>query len=405
MFYVILGIIAFPFLVFCSYIVLLQFTNISGVMRKQFDRDPGSMKNLTVPTVNYSIMIVTRGIKESLLIKLESIAKLHSHNQISNVVIGLDGASVADLASNYKSRLNKIESKLSIEYVESENHIGKNAVINKMLPYAKGAVLLFTDVDAIIGENSLSILNQWFADKNVGAVVGLRVIADHSDFGSAQSSYVDFDTKIKNWEMRFLGSVTSCDGKLYAIRSNLVDNIPLHVTDDTFIGLGAPVQHKRLVFDATLTAVIGRPAKTPMHEFDRRRRVTSRGLHSLFERKRLFMIPQYGWYSYCLFSNKVCRRFAPASLLFFLLASTFALGLRLGLLSTLIIILLFVLSFGFHSRETSPEGTSNKQNKGTIVTRLISAASYILLGMSAMTLGLIDFLRGKKFSKWEPKKS
>jgi len=422
MLYLILCLAATPLLVFCSYVALLRVASVCSSMSRLLRDDHGPIESITSSPINFSIMITARDINDNLIEKLESLVHELSSKQVENIIVGLDGARVSDTNANLKPRLDALLASFSILFYESPLHVGKNAVINQMLPLATGNVLIFTDVDAKINPKSFMIFNQWFSDPAVGAVVGLRVIVDDSEFGSAQSAYVDLDTKIKNWEMKCLGSVTSCDGKLYAIRSNLVETIPLHVTDDAYIGLGAPLNKKRLVFDDRLVAEIGRPAKSPVHEFERRRRVTTRGLHSLCERKKLFDLTRHGWYSYCLFSNKVCRRFAPISLALLLSISMFMFGYRAGVMTMGIIVVLIFGGFLYLNHITENADNIDSQinqrssigssklvswlflNRRTQSSKLIRAGSYFAIGMVAMSLGLIDFFRGKKVSKWEPRK-
>lgn len=410
---IVLCTVAMPFIIFCSYLMLLYLANRFNIRSRNhlskinFSADTSLMSS----QLTFSIMVVTRNLGPSLLKKLHSISELESQEQISDVVIGLDGANTSDLSESERSKLDELEKSLPIKYVESSDHIGKNAVINKIISHATGSVLLFTDVDAMIGDDSLAKLSNWFAKPGVGAVVGLRAIVDRSNFAEAQDFYVGFDAKIKNWEMGFLGSITSCDGKLYAIKANLMGQIPLHVTDDSFIGLGAPLKKERLVFDPSLVANIGKPVKSPIHEFERRRRITTRGLYSLRERKGLFRFSRYGWYSYCLFANKVCRRFAPLSFLFFLMVGSFSLGLSYGLTALVAIGLLVFVSFRYLQQSLDQSAILVKKSvdrvppPSSLHDRLLGAISYLMLGMVAMTLGLIDFLTGKKIDKWEPKKS
>ena len=314
---------------------------------------------------------------------------------VSERIVGLDG--VAAPAHELGSGERVADEPLApLLWVGTETRRGKNAVLGEIHALARADILLFSDVDAEVDAESLGTLLAAFADETVGAVTGRRHIVDGTRFGSAQAGYGDLDSLIRALEMRCLGSVTSCDGKLYAIRrSCLGGELPGDVTDDLYTGLGAVAAGRRLVSAPTALARIGRPARDTAHELERRRRVTTRGLSTLWHRRAVLDPRRHGRYALALFVNKVLRRVAaPCAVLaaLVLIAAALTLPAAGAARATLASLLPLLLA-------------------GALAVTLIAVArgrgaalAYLALGLLGMTLGVIDYLRGKRVTRWEPRK-
>ncbi|MBI5233081.1 MAG: glycosyltransferase, partial [Deltaproteobacteria bacterium] len=105
-----------------------------------------------------------------------------------------------------------------VRLVSSPLHEGKNSALNRAVAISAGEILVFTDADALLEKGALRRIVPHFADEDVGGVCGQRVIAEHEmRLEKAQSDYIRFDSSIKRLESK-TGSITSNDGKLYAIR-------------------------------------------------------------------------------------------------------------------------------------------------------------------------------------------
>ena len=328
---------------------------------------------------------------------LEHAARRHASSNSANdsviteLFIGFDGAlPEAPLACPFDDS--------SLRWIEMTPAQGKNVVLARIHAIAEADVLVFTDVDSRVDEHSLEALLGAFNNPEIGAVTGRRQIVDDSRFGSAQAGYSALDSGIRTLEMRCFGSVTSCDGKLYAVRRSCIGALPDSVTDDLFTGLGAVVHGKRLVFEPDAAALIGRPARDIGHELERRRRVTCRGLATLWHRRELLAPWRYGLFAVALFINKLLRRVAvPCALV----------ALMLGLLMLLL-----------WPETSNVFGLSIEMHWLILIAGLLfatgvavvvcggrwQALAYLVLGLLGMSLGVYDYLRGRRVSRWVPRK-
>lgn len=285
-----------------------------------------------------------------------------------------------------------------VYFLSSPYHEGKNSAINKAVDKASGEILVFSDVDAILEPKALLELVKYFGDPDVGGVCGQRVIAeDRKELKRAQSDYIRVDSTIKKLESS-VGSISSNDGKLYAIRRCLFKPIPSSVTDDLYACLSVVKQGYRFLFEPHARAFIAIPSRNPGHEIKRRRRIVSTSLRGIFLMRELLNPLKYGLFSISLIINKIVRRFLPVFLVSLFLSSL-ALCVHSPLIGLFLLLQLsfYILAFAHWALLRHLPGLR-------IVKRLSSLAFYFCLGNYGTLLGLIDFLRGKRIIKWEPSK-
>jgi cellulose synthase/poly-beta-1,6-N-acetylglucosamine synthase-like glycosyltransferase len=278
-----------------------------------------------------------------------------------------------------------------------EEHRGKAEALNRGAALCDGEIIVFSDVDALLEPETLEKLLGPFEDPAVGGVCGRRSLSrDRTDLTGAQSGYVSLGSRVKEWESR-TGSITSNDGKLYAIRRTLFQPVAEAVTDDLFIALSVISQGACFVFEPEARAAIPTPSRSPGHELRRRRRVVCRSLRGLFRMRHLMNPRRTGFFAVGLFVNKVLRRGLPFFLLG-LLASTIALARSYDLFRVLAILQLAMIAgaASYPLIRGLPLGP---------VVKIGSVLFYFCLGNLGTLLGDIDFLRGRRIVMWEPQKS
>lgn len=288
-----------------------------------------------------------------------------------------------------------------IRLVSYPQHRGKAAVINDIVPQCNGDLLLFSDVDATLAPDCLKMLVRHFADDDIGGVSGSRVIdeTEGSPLVEPQKNYIFADSVIKTLESR-KGSTTSNDGKLYLIRRSLFRPISPAATDDLFTCLNIVFQGKRFVFEPHAYAYIIKPSQNMRHEIDRRRRIVCRSLSGIWTMRAVLNPIKFKTYALGLFINKVLRRALPFLLVVLLVSSSLLVfqysffwllvGIQL-LFYLMAIVQIIAVRFRI---QLSP-----------VIARASALAFYFCLGNVGTFLGALDFVRGKRYEKWEPLKS
>ena len=113
---------------------------------------------------------------------------------------------------------------------------GKPTALTDAFKIAKGNILVLTDGDVYIKENSIDELIKHFSDSKVGAVSGHPVPVEEKTKMMGYWAYVLMDIahkirKERDRKNKFL----FCTGYLFAMRNNLVNEIPSSVLDDSYI--------------------------------------------------------------------------------------------------------------------------------------------------------------------------
>ena len=283
-------------------------------------------------------------------------------------------------------------------YGSSETRAGKNRALNEAVAMATGEVLVFSDLDAVLDEDALKRLLSALADPSVGGVCGQRRVADRpEDFKSSQATYVRFDSLIKILESR-TGSISSNDGKLYAIRRSLFRTIPDGVTDDLYTCLSVVGQGARYIFERAAVATVRTPSREPAHEIQRRRRIVCRSLTGLFLNRAVFNPIRFGLHAVRVAVNKGVRRLLPVCLLLLLVGSAV-----LSVHSVCATVLLWA-QIAFYAFALAGWVLYRLTWTCGAATQFFAVAFYFCVGNVGTLLGVIDFLCGKRYVTWEPVK-
>jgi len=114
---------------------------------------------------------------------------------------------------------------------------GKSAALNFVVSKAKGNILVLTDGDVYIGENSLTSLLRPFKDKKIGAVAGNPISINSKKTMLGFWAYLL--TKIadkRRLRANILKKRFFCSGYLFAIRKKLFPKLPENLlSEDGFI--------------------------------------------------------------------------------------------------------------------------------------------------------------------------
>jgi len=283
-----------------------------------------------------------------------------------------------------------------VKLLVAREHKGKTAGINQAIKSCAGEIVLFSDADALLKEDAVRRLVHHFRETRIGGVCGQRVLSkDDAEHKDAQSRFIRFDSWIKQLESR-VGSISSNDGKIYAIRRALFRPIAEAVTDDLYACLTIVGQHYRFVFEPSAVAWIKVPSRNRSHELSRRRRIVCRGLRGIYLMRNLLNPTRYGFYSVSIFCNKVLRRVLPFFIIL-LVASSAWLSFEYPTAR-----LLLAMQAGFFLLAVSYPLLRLANLRG--VERLSSIAFYFCVGNIGSFLGVIDFLRGRRVVQWNPVK-
>ena len=179
-----------------------------------------------------------------------------------------------------------------VSVVAFESRRGKPAVLNDLVPKARGEIVVLADARQRFDAAALRALVGPFADPRVGAVSGELVLTlpdNGTVVGEGVGFYWRYEKFIRRHESR-AESTPGATGAIYAIRRELFEPIPEDtILDDVLIPLRIARRGYRVLLEPNARAY-DRVAATSEEEFTRKVR-TMAGKFQLFVRNRWLLNP------------------------------------------------------------------------------------------------------------------
>lgn len=264
---------------------------------------------------------------------------------------------------------------------------GKTACLNRIIPEARGDIIVFTDANSMFPPDLLRKLSANFADDAIGLVTGWTKYRKPGGTEETVGLYGRLEMITKQAESR-ISSCVGADGAVFAMRKNLY--LPLKESDinDFVIPLQVIAQGKRVVLNPAVYC-IEQPGDNEAKEYRRQVRITTRTLGAI-GRNRQFLNPlRYGSFSFFLLSHKVIR---------FLVPFTFA-----GLLITAVLLSSTSLLYaGFATAQLIFIGIGTAGLSKLFTGRLPQLCSVFLLTIAAQLVGWARWTSGKTDVMWKP---
>ena len=375
-FFLFLYLITF-FLCLCSYVV---YPIIIWVLGQLF---PFKVQQRDIrPTI--SIIIPAYNEAKDMERKIRNTLALDYPREKMEILIGSDGSTdkTAEIVKKFENP--------NIQFVEFAENRGKTAVQNDLVNLSKGEILIFTDAASFIEEDTLLKIVRNFADESVGCVAGRMhfVQTDCNITTQSQGLYWRYESKIRRLEAN-LGRLIGVDGPLYAVRRDFYVPLARNIISDLITPLLVLKEKKRVVLESE-AFVYEDPTREPKQELTTRRRITLRGLASLFAHSELLNPLGFPLLTTQIFFHKILRWFVgPLALLN---------GLACIFLSSNRIFALILISYFFFA--IAAVGGWILDRLG-LRNRFLIVPYYFTLVNLAAFLGILDFFRKKEAISWK----
>jgi cellulose synthase/poly-beta-1,6-N-acetylglucosamine synthase-like glycosyltransferase len=180
----------------------------------------------------------------------------------------------------------------AVSVVAFEFRRGKPAVLNDLVPRARGEIVVLGDARQQFDRDAVRALVAPFADPGVGVVSGELVLTAHdgaTPVADGVGFYWRYEKFIRRHESR-ADSTPGATGAIYAIRRQLFEPIPADtILDDVLIPMRVARRGYRVVLEPRARAY-DRVAATGNEEFTRKVR-TMAGKFQLFAREPWLLSP------------------------------------------------------------------------------------------------------------------
>jgi len=313
--------------------------------------------------------------------KMSNCAQLDYPSESLEILVGCDGCTDATAA------LARSLAPPNTSVYEFER-CGKPAVLNKLLPQARGEIVVFCDANTEFDPAAVRAIVRHFTRPEIGCVCGELRLRSRGQ-ATGEQLYWRFETLLKFLESR-LNMLVGANGALFAIRRSLFVPIPPDgVVEDFLIAMNVRAAGYRVVYDPEAIAW-EEVAPTPRHEFRRHVRIGAGNFQALRYTWRL-LNPMAGAVAFGFWSHKVFRWLVPLVLTAAQIAATtlwrdpgYALAAALG-------VMLGLLAFVGHRVDLRAGYWAP------------ASVPYYFLSMNlALLLGFIAFVRGTQSTVWTP---
>lgn len=246
--------------------------------------------------------------------KIENALALEYPSSRRQVLVASDGCTdnTVDIAGRYRER--------GVEVNHQAERSGKTATLNRVVPTARGEIILMTDCNALLAADALQLLMSHFQDPRVGCVTGEKLCLDTGSSASeGEGFYWRYEAWIKNSESK-LGSCLGSHGQVMAVRKDLFPHIPV-IGDDFYVPMKILISTGAQVrFEPRVKAAIPAAANLGL-ELERKVRSHVSLLRDLpYLKEGLNPLHSRIWWGFL--SHHVMRLFVPFALLIALASAT-----------------------------------------------------------------------------------
>lgn len=338
-------------------------------------RTPGSPLRVSMIISAYNEEKVIRD-------KVENALALDYPEEMLEVIVSSDGST--DDTNAIVSRFE--DPRLVLQKFE---RLGKTACLNRVVPKAKGEVILFTDANSMFPSDILHNITANFADPGVGLVTGWTKYVKAGGNDDVTGLYGRLEKNSKYRES-LVSSCVGADGAVFAIRKSLYRPLDAGDINDFIIPLRVIEQNKRVVLDPEVFCR-EEPVDGDENAYRRQVRITTRTLWAIRRNLGFLNFKKYGFFSFFLLSHKILRLAVP----FFLIAAFAANVALLGQAWFYNVVFGGFLVFF---------GAAGLSFLGILSSGIASVCKYFLITFSAQFMGWLRMATGITDSTWTPKR-
>jgi len=315
-------------------------------------------------------------------------AKVRNLLDLRGIIPGLQILIYVDAASDRTAEILRRYEDRIVLHVSPERH-GKTYGMNLLVDMCNADIVVFSDANVLIDPQKLPVLSSYFADPDVGCVLGhlVYVNGDSTPTAGVGTLYWRYEEWIKQLESD-TGSAMGADGSIFAIRRSLHHKPPDNIIDDMYVSLSILCDGGRIVRAGDILAY-ERSVSSFQEEYNRKVRIAcqSFNVHRLLwprlRRLDAFNLYKYGSHKFLRW-NCIWTLIAGAALID---AGLFVAGhAMLAVLCPLLVVGTVLIA-----RAINVPG----------LTQLYEAAA----AFWATGIGVIRSVRGADFQTWTPASS
>ncbi len=276
---------------------------------------------------------------------------------------------------------------------------GKINAMNRVMPFVTSPIVIFSDANTLLGEQSIRKIVNRFADSKVGCVSGeKRIIHKEKDTaaGAGEGIYWKYESTLKKWDAE-LNSVVGAAGELFAIRTHLYQEVEQDtLLDDFIISLRVAQQGYTIQYDPEAYAIETASANV-QEELKRKIRISAGGIQSVVRLRSLLNIFKYKTLAFQYISHRVLRWTLTPLCLILMIPVLSRIALDEGLLSNSLYTILFWGQLLFYLAALLGLILENR----SLRIKVLFIPYYFLMMNYSVVMGFSRYLSDNQSVNWE----
>jgi cellulose synthase/poly-beta-1,6-N-acetylglucosamine synthase-like glycosyltransferase len=351
---------------------------ISLVLLRQLRRHGVVRGDLNLPV---TLIITAYNEEKRIREKIENTLALEYPRGQLQILVASDGSTDAtnDIVRSYADQ--------GVELLEVANRGGKENAQKEAVQFARGEVLVFSDVATMLEPRGILEIVANFADPSIGCVSSEDRLLGQDGKPSGEGMYVRYEMWLRNLESE-AHSLEGLSGSFFAARKEVCRDFSGEVQSDFRTLLSSMKLGLRGVCDPRAIGSYLNIADEK-REFARKVRTVLRGLTVFFKHIEFLNGFRYGLFAYQYFCHKLLRWLVPFFLVGALLANA-ALAFSSVFFLWILVGQVLFYSLGIYGWKTQSLHGAWK------------IPMYFLVVNAAIAVAWWQYLTGKRVVLWEP---
>jgi poly-beta-1,6-N-acetyl-D-glucosamine synthase len=301
---------ALLFIVFYSYVGYGILLGLLVKLKKSPNPPASKINDVDLPEVTF--MVAAYNEERWIEDKIRNSVALEYPKEKIKFVFVTDGStdSTPDKVKNFKN-----PEGYSIELFHQPERRGKIAAVERVMPFIKSPVVVFTDANTDLNPEAVWKMVRHYADPTVGAIAGeKRVEMSSVASGAGEGIYWKYESLLKKWDSQLYSAVGAA-GELFSVRTDLYEPVEKDTLIEDFVmTMRIAKRGFRIVYESEAYAVEGHSADVK-EELKRKIRISAGGLQAVWRLRSLLNPIKYGVLSFQYWSHRVLRwTLAPLAL-------------------------------------------------------------------------------------------
>jgi len=286
-----------------------------------------------------------------------------------------------------------------VEVYHEDARGGKIGAMNRGMKFVKTPIVIFSDGNTNLGEDSIQEIVNLFKDPKVGCVSGEKRIyqkGKDAAVGAGEGLYWKYESTLKKWDAEWY-SVVGAAGELFAIRTELWQEVEKDtLLDDFIISLRVAMSGYTIQYNPNAYAVETASANVK-EELKRKIRISAGGIQSVIRLSPLLNLFKYKTLSFQYISHRVLRWTITPLLLLLIIPLNFILAYDSGMDISNIYTILFYGQLVFYLAALL--GWFLEYQK--IKLKVLFIPYYFFIMNLSVYLGFKRYIKGNQSVKWE----